>query len=441
MPLLVNDFFCGTGGMGLGFIRAGYTVAKAWDFDTHAVKSYRENVDHSAEQADITHLTWKDVPKAHVWTFGFPCQDLSVAGHGEGIKVKCTSCAHEFIMSAETESCPECNNGKFRAANRSGMLFEIMRLLEEIRENDPDKLPEVILAENVKKLRPLIPVLGNAFAIQGYVMQEPNLYNSKYWGVAQSRERYYVAGIRKDLPQEGFAYPVEDTQRPIPKLADFLDTDAPEKYYVSDEKARKVIDDALKRLETLGSTHAAITPDRMERRQNGPRAKADNDPMFTLTAQDLHGVIVDTRNTRNGRGVYSETTVPALLSTDYKEPKSVIEQQPGISVVGILDNQGTTQEHNNRVHDPEGISPTLTAVSGGTHHIKIFDYSRYRVRRLTPTEYGRLQGFPMDTWNQVVSDSQAYKQFGNAVTVGLAEAQAIAITDYLKNFTPAVICK
>ena len=78
------------------------------------------------------------------------------------------------------------------------------------------------------------------------------------------------------------------------------------------------------------------------------------------------------------------------------------------------------------------IAPTATAVAGGSHHIKIFDYSRFRVRKLTPTEYGRLQGFPMDTWRQVVSNSQAYKQFGNAVTVPLAEAIGKSIIEFLK---------
>lgn len=64
--------------------------------------------------------------------------------------------------------------------------------------------------------------------------------------------------------------------------------------------------------------------------------------------------------------------------------------------------------------------------------MKVFDYSRFRVRKLTPTEYGRLQGFPMDTWRQVVSNSQAYKQFGNAVTVPLAEAIGKSIIEFLK---------
>lgn len=56
--------------------------------------------------------------------------------------------------------------------------------------------------------------------------------------------------------------------------------------------------------------------------------------------------------------------------------------------------------------------------------MKILDLNKFRVRKLTPTEYGRLQAFPMEKWEQVVSDSQAYKQFGNAVTVNVVTAIA-----------------
>ncbi len=100
-----------------------------------------------------------------------------------------------------------------------------------------------------------------------------------------------------------------------------------------------------------------------------------------------------------------------------------------IKVVGTLNISG--HDHGKRVHDPDGLAPTATAVAGGTHHIKILDRSCYRVRKLTPTEYGRLQGFPMDNWVQVVSNTQAYKQFGNAVTVPVARTIASAIIDFL----------
>lgn len=65
--------------------------------------------------------------------------------------------------------------------------------------------------------------------------------------------------------------------------------------------------------------------------------------------------------------------------------------------------------------------------------MKILDKKRYRVRKLTPTEYGRLQAFPMEHWEQVVSDSQAYKQFGNAVTTTVATSVAESITDFLSH--------
>ena len=98
-------------------------------------------------------------------------------------------------------------------------------------------------------------------------------------------------------------------------------------------------------------------------------------------------------------------------------------------MVGQLDIQG--HDSLKRVYDPNGIAPTLTTVQGGYHHAKILD--NFRVRRLTPTEYGRLQAFPVDTtWRQVVSDSQAYKQFGNAVTVSVAKAVIEAVKHVLQ---------
>ena len=89
-------------------------------------------------------------------------------------------------------------------------------------------------------------------------------------------------------------------------------------------------------------------------------------------------------------------------------------EQPEIQLLGLLDIAG--HDIIRRVHDPEGISPTVNCCG---------------VRKLTPTEYGRLQGFPMNTWRQVVSNSQAYKQFGNAVTVPLAEAIGKSIIEFL----------
>ncbi len=90
------------------------------------------------------------------------------------------------------------------------------------------------------------------------------------------------------------------------------------------------------------------------------------------------------------------------------------------------------------------ISKTLTATMAKMHRAsqdnyvtdeknfeKFNDSNKNPIRRLTPNECRKLQGFPSD-WNQVVSDSQAYKQFGNAVTVNVSYAVAKMIFEYME---------
>ena len=100
-----------------------------------------------------------------------------------------------------------------------------------------------------------------------------------------------------------------------------------------------------------------------------------------------------------------------------------------LQIIGHLDIKG--HDAIKRVYSPEGISPTLTTCGGDMREVKILDLKRCRVRKLTPTEYGRLQAFPMQDWKQAVSDSQAYKQFGNAVTTTVVTAVAQSIKSAL----------
>jgi len=64
---------------------------------------------------------------------------------------------------------------------------------------------------------------------------------------------------------------------------------------------------------------------------------------------------------------------------------------------------------------------------------KIKSDNRIAVRKLTPNECRQLQGFPSD-WKQVVSDTQAYKQFGNAVTVNVSYAVAGKLMEYMNKY-------
>jgi len=181
-----------------------------------------------------------------------------------------------------------------------------------------------------------------------------------------------------------------------------------EKHYISDEKARAIIEQALRK--------GHIT-------QDGNHLKVVESIQDVFTNKDGVAYCCDANYSKgispNGIGKGRRTHI-----IEYKEPQ--------IEMIGMLNING--YEHNRRVHSPEGLSPTVTAVGGGNNHVKIFDYSNYRVRRLTPREYARLQGFP-DNYKFVVSDSQLYKQFGNAVTVNVAKAIAISIKDFLSKLS------
>lgn len=323
MPLRVNDFFCGAGGMGLGFKQAGFRLAGAWDFDRLAVESYANNISPKVKQADITQITWEEVPVADVWTFGFPCQDISLAGKGAGM---------------------------VKGQTRSGLFYEIMRLLEQTENNNPNNLPSIILAENVKAVNKYLPEIEKEYEARGYRMYS-TIYNSKYWGVPQSRERCFIVGVRKDLKQV-FNFPAEKKEY-TPKLSELLEKDADESYYLSDEKAQKIIDQLESRNQIKGKL-----PLPLNLVSRGAESRGDDIAYCLKTAFCQH----------------------------------------------VLEEVGNPKVSRN---------------------------TKYLVRKLTPTEMLKLQGFP-SSFKQVVSYSRLEKQMGNAVTVNVSEVIARAIKEFIQ---------
>lgn len=356
MKLKVNDFFCGAGGVGLGFMGAGYDVIWACDFDKYAVDTYRKNVGDHVIQADIKKLSRADIPHADVWAFGFPCQDLSVAGKQKGFRFVCKDCGEEWGYDSEEHrdgvKCPKCGGENFQAASRSGMFFEMMRLLDETAEEMPKQLPRALFIENVKGLKPYIPVLEAELQKRGYTAHV-QLYNSKYWGVPQNRERYFIVGLLDSV--KGFSFP-EEQHETVPKLSTVLDKNVDEKYYIADEKAQTIIKQALEKLETLGKVHATLTPDRLVKRQNGPRAKDDEEVMFTLTAQDIHGVIVDDTYGYGGVRVY-EDTAPTIRAARQGQ-KVIVEGNEEEVVEALCEETGLL--------NPDGCGKTLRVGGGGS---------------------------------------------------------------------------
>lgn len=388
----VNDFFCGCGGMGLGFKQAGFATAGAWDYDKFAVESYRHNVDAIVQQSDIQQMRFDDIPAADVWTFGFPCQDLSIAGMQKGL--------HD--------------------GERSRLFFEIMRLLDELDMMGEDK-PKVIMAENVKALKPYLELLEAEYGKRGYRTYY-TLYNSKFWGVPQNRERYFVLGVRDDIEKE-FVFP-EQGKTVEKRLIDVLDKDVDESYYLSEEKKKAILDRFI-----LGSGEAYSAPLKFIDRNQ----KILPEYAMCVDCSQSNGVALPVIGSAQKHAARFDNLAPSVTAHAAKGGGSEImivqeATKKGYAVAEVGDSINLAHPNSKTRRGRVGVAQTLLT-SCEQYTIAPEDY---RVRKLTPTEYGRLQGFPMDDgWEQVVSNSQAYKQFGNAVTVNVAEAIAKAIIEQL----------
>lgn len=237
--------------------------------------------------------------------------------------------------------------------------------------------------------------------------------NAKDFGIPQNRERVFMISILgKHNPYE-FPQEFDNGLR----LKDFLEDEVEEKYYISSEKTKKLISqiktdkrgvilsNQATKLETeTASTLLArdykgfgnqgmtavvvpcLTPDRLEKRQNGRRFKEDGEPMFTLTGQDRHGV---------------------LQIGNYREKEA-----------------GFTNPQTGRVYSTDGCSPTLNTMQGGDTQPKIL--YNYRIRKLTPKECFRLMGLHDDEIDKIqstgISNSQQYKLAGNSIVVDVLEA-------------------
>jgi len=259
---------------------------------------------------DATTINPTELPDFDLLVGGFPCQAFSIAGKRKGFD-----------------------------DTRGTLFFDIARILAE-------KRPRHLVLENVKGLlsheqgKTFQTILG-VLSDLGYRV-EWQVLNSKDFGVPQNRERIYFVGHlrgecgRKILPITG-TNGKDIVQLNQPKHSN-------DRVY-SDEGISPTLN-TMQGGNRQPFIAPVLTPDRIEKRQNGRRMKENGEPAFTVTAQDRHGL-----------------------------------------------------------------------------------YDGARIRRLTPLECERLQGFP-DNWTmlggtsaeEIMSDTQRYKMCGNAVTVNTVQA-------------------
>tara|TARA_Y100000004_G_scaffold174267_1_gene212828 strand:+ start:307 stop:1557 length:1251 start_codon:yes stop_codon:yes gene_type:complete len=404
------DLFSGIGGFHKGFEQAGYEFE--WvgfsDIDKYASAVYKHRFPNAKELGDVAAIRpERDLPDhIDILCGGFPCQAFSMAGKRKGFD-----------------------------DTRGTLFFEIARILRYYI--DIGKPIDYFVLENVKGL--LSHDGGRTFAViygvltdLGYTV-ECQLLNTK-WVLPQNRERIYIVGhIGRGSRAKVFPITENDKRNYEEQLSRAQAKGQGQgMQYAQDWRRRSLPGDR--------QVKAVLTPNRAEKRQNGRRMKEDGEPMFTLTGQDQHGVMVNNplkgqtdRGWHFEQNVYDDDGITrSLKSTEGSgnKPKVLIKEatSKGYAVAkeGDSINFCNPNSKTRRGRVGKGIAQTLDT---GMEQATI---QRTNIRRLTPIECERLQGFP-DQWTSQgnldgkvvdISDTQRYKQCGNAVSVPIVQLVA-----------------
>jgi len=357
------DLFAGVGGFHLGFERAGIIESEQLQGEELQEGKDSNSLESTKRKQSNFSCVWSNEWNKYageVYQKRFPRTKFS----GEDIRTVDVDGLPEFDLLCGGFPCQAFSiAGKRKGFDdtRGTLFFEIARIIKA-------RKPKIVLLENVRGLLSheagrtfgrIIEVLGDL----GYWV-EWEVLNSKNFGVPQNRERVFIVGhLRGERGRQIF--PLGQSSEEINEQRGRIPQQIASTIFSSQHKIARGM--------TMIETKAVLTPDREEKRQNGRRFKEDGEPMFTLTGQDIHGVEITS---------YSPRT-----------------NDPKLGGSGPLRNM----EHSFTVDR--------------TPHIV------NRIRRLTPVECERLQGFP-DNWTEGLSDTQRYKCMGNAVTVNVVQAIA-----------------
>ena len=408
----VLSLFSGIGAFERAFCRIGldWELVNYCEIDRYASLSYSmvNQCSESLNPRDVRAVTAETVRDRQVdlITYGFPCQDISIAGKQQG-----------FVN----------NDGE---STRSGLFFEALRIIKELQ-------PRYAIAENVKALTS--QKFKNEFATVLSSLEEAGynnywrVLNAKDYGIPQNRERVFIVSIRRDVDEGDFQFP--DKEPLMLRLRDMLEPaeSVDEKYYLSTERegVRRLIAELEARYSLPAVAKIGETPVLC---QIGNIAKDPNREHIQDRIYDPSG-LAPTLNTVGGGNLEPKITIDgltrdtqkqkarvfnpsglaaSLIATDYKEP-------PQISVIGQL--KGGEK---GRVVDRDGIGYTLTATEY-KDPLKIAEHGNtygVRIRKLTPRECWRLMGFLDEEFDRVhgISNSQLYKQAGNSIVVNVLSA-------------------
>lgn len=486
------DIFAGIGGFRLGLERAGHECVGHVEIDKYARKSYEamHNTGEEWTHDDITTITneqWRELRgTVDIIAGGFPCQAFSIAGKRGGFE-----------------------------DTRGTLFFDIARAAKEIE-------PSYLFLENVKGL--FSHDKGRTFGtiIQtldelGFIT-EWGLFNSKFWGVPQNRERVFIVATRKDKWKKPILFDLlkqQELNGVNVKLRDVLETEVDEKFYLSKEQTDRLVfnmserekkEDEIKILahhknfrrntqvfdkdgltETLdtgqggGRGHYTVVEpmaikDKILMRETDDGFHLCRNDEKKSSIQGTHVTYPDGTSHCLSAAHKPMTIEPTLRAQSHgNEPEGVVEVAIGASRGRNPENPSDRTPGNyveQRLEiNREGTSNTLSTVQKDNYVVEkeysavalqnsnmqgrrikeidepsftvsahdrhaVLEHPDIRIRKLTPKECWRLQGFPDWAFDRAksagVSNSQLYKQAGNSVTVNVIEAigRKLAMEDH-----------
>lgn len=375
------------------------------EIDKYAVKSYCaiQNVSNSLNLGDITKIDETKLPEVDFITYGFPCQDISLAGKQQGL----------FNEDG--------------SKTRSGLFFDALRIIEHTQ-------PMVAIAENVKNLT------GKKFAEQFKIVLESlesagynnywKVLNAKDYGIPQNRERVFIISIRKDVDTGIFEFP-----EPYPlklRLKDMLEDVVDEKFYLS-EKMFNYVFNMIKEHKGIGFSDGVdssyINPTvantigcrSAEGQRSGTTNYVSNDFDDSLQVKEMKNIILGgmqknqsvktdgvctclTSSMGTGGGyvpmvtepirlgnIYGEqhgtghagnvwdknAIAPALMTMQGGNRQPLIVDNPKVVKVGNVNPSGKGQ--NGQVVDSEGIARTITQEKGEGQKILVYEHKEIEV--------------------------------------------------------------
>lgn len=444
------SLFAGVGGFDLGMEQAGHECVAQVEWDKNAAGVLKHRWPNVPLFCDVSKVSADDLPDADFITYGFPCQDLSVAGKREGL------------------------DGK-----RSGLFYEATRLIRELRTRGCGL--RFAVAENVGGLfsaddgvalaRCIRELLDSGACETGW-----RLVDSQYFGVAQRRKRVFIVSdfggesvdeilaITESLP----GYPAPSREAGKGTAGDATKgvgegghkLELPEVCAtITGELAKHTNNQMVQNAESffipkaipihdMATRHAGKRGEKSDGKGNGLGVGQEGDPSPTLTKGDHHAVVswngdttpkasedvsVTLRSQQGGEGV-------GVAFHATQDPIHSEEHTPALGSNATIGVAFTASDRSNKAAWEGDISGTINCqMNSESSNLQMGVRENLTVRRLTPIECERLQGFP-DNWTsekmelilegnewkatgKVVkqADGPRYKAMGNAVTVNVAE--------------------